>query len=139
MMDAVRKVVGCGGGSGTSVAGLALAAAHEAAGFGFTVARHKASRSRRSSPSRYLHLVDRAGREWCLRISNHYRPSSSPHAPPHFDLVALDGCSGLGEIRAFLLSIVGGDAQWFDRSDADRRPRQRRKRNLKLALRKLGR
>lgn len=133
-MQSVRRVVGNSAQGPGDIARLALLAATEAREFGLRVKILRSSRARGSQPSRYLHILDRQCREWCLRIANHYRPQSSPHAPPHFDLVSLDGTRGLGDVRRFLVAISTGEAVWFDRADGGRCRRQRRRPNLKRIL-----
>lgn len=130
-MQTVRRVVGRSNGEEGCIAMLALRAVDEAHGFGLTVKSNRVSRSRSHTTSRYLRVEDAKGRIWHLRLSNHYRPNKTPHAPPHFDLVSLDGNSGLAEIRRFLIAITCGDAQWWDREGMDRKPRKKRKRNAK--------
>ena len=108
-MTTLRKVVGNSANGPGDVIRLALSVAQEARELGFTVRRIEASRAGGSQPSRYLHVVDRSVREWCLRVANHYRPRSAPYAPPHFDLVSLDGRSALADARRFLIAIAAGE------------------------------
>ena len=122
----VRRVVGCSSHGPGDIVALACAVAEEARGFGFELETIKASRSRNGSPSKYIHLRDRQGRTWLIRVSDHYRPSASHHVPPHLDLVALDGSSGLAEARGFLARAASGQVEWFDRGGRRGR-RQRRK------------
>lgn len=130
-MKTIRRVVGRSTSERGCIAHLSLAAVGEAREFGLEVLSNRVSRSRGHTVSRYLALKDAAGRDWHLRISDHYRPGSSTHAPSHFDLVSLDGRSGLSEIRRFLLEIVSGEAIWWDRGRDDRRPPMKRRPNHK--------
>lgn len=73
------------------------------------------------SPSRHVYLRDRAGRQWFLRISNHYRPRRAAKCnTPHFDLVSFDGVSGRGSLEFFLGEIAAGRADWFDPNESYR-------------------
>ncbi len=133
-MHSERRVVGNSINGPGDIVRLALNAASEAREFGLRVRVISVSRSIGSQPSRYLHVLDRQCREWCIRIANHYRPRCSPHAPPHFDLVSFDGSSGLAEVRRFLVAITTGEARWFDRAGLGRCRQSRRRPNLKRVL-----
>lgn len=130
-MSTVRKVVGNPANGPGDVIRLALLVAQEARELGFAVRRIEVSRSGGAQPSRYLRVIDRHDREWGLRVANHYRPRNAPYAPPHFDLVALDGRSGLAEARRFLVAAAAGDQAWADHSEQGRCRRKRRRPNLK--------
>lgn len=103
----LRCIVGSAPARG-SVVELSLAIIDAAWACGFSLKSHKASRSPTGSKSRYIELQDEAGRVWCIRVSDHYRPKSSPHDAPHFDLVSLDGTSGLTEATTFLADAASG-------------------------------
>ena len=130
-MKTIRRVVGRSNGQEGCVARLAMMTSDEARDFGLEVIANRVSRSRGHTISRYIELADGDGRRWHLRLSNHYRPKTSRHAPPHFDLVSLDGSSGLAEIRKFLVAIASGEAEWWDRARCDRKPAPKRRRNNK--------
>ena len=134
-MTTERKVVGNSANGPGNIVQLALSVAQEARQLGFSVRRIEASKSPGAQPSRYLHVIDRQEREWCLRVANHYRPRTAPYAPPHFDLVALDGRSGLGEARRFLVAASAGERAWTDHSSGARCRRKRRRPNPKRMLR----
>lgn len=134
-MESVRRVVGSSRNGPGDIIRLALAVAAEAGAFKLRVGTIRCSRSGGAQHSRYLHIVDGKGREWNLRVANHYRPRSSPFAPPHFDLISLDGQSGLAEARRFLLAVATGEAAWTDRSGLGRCRRKRRRPNYKRLAR----
>jgi hypothetical protein len=134
-MDSVRRVVGSSRNGPGNIAQLAVEIAAEARNFRLRIGVIRVSRAGGAQLSRYLHIFDCQGREWCLRVANHYRPKSAPYAPPHFDLIALDGQSGLAEARRFLLSVATGEAAWTDRSDLGRARRKRRRPNYKRLAR----
>lgn len=134
-MDSVRRVVGSSRNGPGDIARLALEVAAQAREFRLRIGTIRASRAGGAQLSRYLQIFDGKGCDWCLRIANHYRPRSSPYAPPHFDLISLDGSSGLAEARRFLLSVALDEASWTDRSDLGRARRKRRRPNYKRLAR----
>ena len=123
----IRRVVGRSTDTPGCVAHLAFAAMDEARLFDFEVVSTKLSRSQRYSPSRYITVRDPRGRKWMVRVSNHYRPQNARSAPPHFDLVSLDGRSGLAEIRRFLALAASGEIDWWDRDRLTRHPALKRR------------
>lgn len=70
----------------------------------------------KSSSSRYVKMRGPHGHIWIVRVSNHRRPLKSPHALPHFDLVSLDGCSGIPETADWLRRAYAGQIAWEDTS-----------------------
>lgn len=89
----------------------------------------KLERSRvRISGSIYLAMIDRSGRCWNLRVSNHRRPSRTGHAIPHIDLVSLDGVAGIAVGRRLIDDIIAGTVPWFD-PEPTVRPRAQIRRN----------
>lgn len=110
---------------GAQLAGMALALSDHARQLGFRVVRMESSIQARS-PSRYLMLADPAGREWILRVSQHHRPAVTGHAIPHFDLVSLDGRSGLDEAKSFLARARLGEVTWMPPARSPHRKRGRR-------------
>ena len=126
-----RRVVGHPTDEPGCIAALACAVADEARSFGFKVGRPRVSRSRSRSRSRYLTVTDRQDRAWHIRVSDHYRPARSNYAPPHFDLVSLDGTAGLNEARRFLNDVIEGNIAWSDLSSEGHRPRRKRRANPK--------
>ncbi len=127
----LRKVAGSTEDGPGDIAHLAFCVVETARSLGLRTEMPKCSRSRNHTASRYIEVKDRLGRIWHLRISDHYRPRRSPYAPPHFDLVALDGHSGLGEARSFLEAVSEGRRDWTDHSHAGRRPRRKARPNFK--------
>lgn len=106
---------------------LALILATYAIALGFTRIGVKASRIA-ISRSRYVVFDDARGRRWKLRISEHMRRPHYSRGLPHFDLVSLDGKSGLPEAKAFLDQVAAGAREWADLEAGVRvsRPRKRR-------------
>lgn len=134
-MESVRRVVGSSRNGPGNIARLAVEIAAEARIFRLRIGAIRASRAGGAQLSRYLQIFDAKGREWCLRVANHYLPRSAPYAPPHFDLIALDGHSGLAEARRFLLLVATGEAAWTDRTAGGRARRKRRRPNCKRLAR----
>ncbi|WJY18709.1 hypothetical protein QQS45_00190 [Alteriqipengyuania flavescens] len=130
-MEPVRRVVGRVESGPGDLPRLAAFAAVEARELGFEVGRISVSRSASFSQSRYFTAVDVRGNGWNIRVADHHRPFSSSYQTPHFDLVSLDGRSGLCALREFLLEIVAGEREWFDLSPTGRRPARKRRCNPK--------
>jgi len=101
---------------------LALILATYAMTLGFASVGVKASRIAIST-SRYVVFDDARARRWKLRISDHRRPPVSSQSLPHFDLVSLDGKSGLPEAKAFLDTVAAGARDWADLEAEVRVPR----------------
>lgn len=107
------------------VAGLALQLRAHAVGSGLRIIRLKATRLSNSC-SRYLHVADASGREWIVRISNHYRPRRTGHIEPHLDFVSLGGASGLDRAAAAIGRIGRGELAWWPPQRSPRRKGVRR-------------
>ena len=67
----------------------------------------------RASRSRYMVLVDRDGRQWQIRVSNHRRPRRTGSDEPHFDFVSLDGVSGFDRFAGQIDLIARGVFTWW--------------------------
>lgn len=102
-----RLVVGHGTATHALLLTLALALADHAKAAGLRLGRVERSKDA-SSGSCYLHLFDGGNRPWRIRVSNHRRPLGLAHAAPHFDLVSIDGTSGLAEAKAVIDRIAAG-------------------------------
>lgn len=118
-----RLVVGHGTATHAQLLALANALANHARAAGLALRRLERSKDL-SSGSCYLQLVDAAARPWTLRVSNHRRPLGTDHPAPHFDLVSIDGESGLAEAKAIVDRIAAGT---FSRVE-DTSPKRRRRR-----------
>jgi hypothetical protein len=123
----LRLVIGQGEATPCAVKALALRAADHARGAGLRFLRLEQSRNARSL-SQYLHILDKQGRRWLFRISNHRRPLSRGQETPNFDLVSIDGVSGFGSVTFFLDEIAAGRPEWFDPAESFREPRKRARR-----------
>jgi len=121
-----RLVTGHGTAKPSDLAQLAIGAADIARRLGLQVRRTGCSHCR-TSGSRYLEIADKFGLVWRFRISNHRRPSANRNAAPHFDLVSIDGRSGLSQIEFWLGEIAAGRIAWFE-PEAAPAPRMRRRR-----------
>ena len=111
-------------GAKAAAAALALRLVDHARARGLRLVRMEMSRVI-DSRSRYLVLGDAQGREWLVRVSNHFLPRRSGHLEPHVDFVSLDGTSGLDRAEAAIGRIARGEMVWWA---PQRRPCARRQR-----------
>lgn len=121
---AFRIVVGFGEAVPGAHSKLACAAADRAkekglANVGFSRSKHS------NSYSFYLKMRDRSGRNWHVRISDHYRPRRS--LVPQFDVVTRDGIAGRAELLDIIDRIAAGTAPWFE-AEGTARPNRKRRR-----------
>lgn len=106
-----RVVRGTGTAAPGAIASLIVAVRGLAVSRGMQLQAVKRSRCS-GSPSAYMQLLDKRGRLWLVRISNHYRPHRSKSPAPHIDLVSIDGTSGLHEMSALLARVADGQIEW---------------------------
>ena len=106
------------------IAALAMAIASEAKKHGFTVGTIRSSRSPRRSASKYLPLTDVRKQLWLLRISDHDRPRRNRQPEPHFDLISLDGKSGLKCARRWIARMIAGEYPYQPLAKWRRKPRK---------------
>lgn len=113
--------------TGADLAALALRLADHARALGMRGVTVRASRVTQSG-SRYLRMVDAAGRPWVLRVSEHCSHAENGHARPHYDLITrrsdLDGA--LEAARGWMTRVADGLVAWTDPDDV-RQPRRRRR------------
>lgn len=121
-----RMVTGHGHADPAALARLAIGAADIARRLGLQVRRLTASRCA-DSGSRYLEIADGAGRLWRFRISNHRRPARNVNLAPHFDLVSIDGVSGVTQLEFWMAEIAAGRVHWFEPEQVPAPRRQRRR------------
>lgn len=108
---AQRLVVGDGSCKPADIAFLAIRVVDHVCAVGLPSPQVKVTRNA-TGFSRYLTIRDHGGRDWLVRLSNHYRPRFRGLPIPHFDLVSHDGVSGEGEVRAFISGIAAGALPW---------------------------
>lgn len=125
-MTPARIIVGSGKAEPMQIQALAVALIDHAREIGFADAGLQRSRNARSS-SCYCRLIDAGQRPWIVRVSNHRRPRRTGYAIPHFDLVSIDGVSGLEEAKAYIGRIARGKIEWRDPDTTKRPPRRRRR------------
>ena len=90
---------------------LALRLRDHAKRTGLAPAAFIASRVRYSA-SRILVLIDGDGREWRVRVSNHFLPRRTGHLEPHLDFVSFDAAAGADRARAWLDRVARGEVEW---------------------------
>lgn len=106
-----------------SIYRLALAVADDARSRGWRLKRLARARSG-SSPSCYLSMVDVAGREWLIRVSDHLRQSHSKWPRPHLSFVSRDGVSGRDLATGWMEAVENGLVRWTGGGDACRLARK---------------
>lgn len=91
---------------------------------GLTVVRMRCSRIR-SSCSKNLVLRDGRGRDWEIRISDHFLPRRHGHAEPHFNLISLDGSTGFELAVDYVSRVSRGEIAWWQPKISPKRRGQR--------------
>lgn len=106
-----------------AIATLAIRLADYAKAEGFVLRGIQLTRAA-NSPSRYLTLLDRRGRPWIVRVSNHQRRATAYGYPtPHLDVVSVNGVDGFDQACRALGRIIAGGVEWIDPSQGVHRPK----------------
>lgn len=133
-MTRMRYVSGAGDAGREAIFALGLRVASAICNSGLRVLANRASRNP-GSPSRYITFTDGADRIWLVRVSNHRMPVHNSQPVPHFDLVSLDGQSGLDQVTAWLARVAARHIAWSDPADRARRAELRRRDRARRWLR----